>query len=105
MSRIPDPVPLPTALTPYISNIFSKPLHLNSFTALYAKMSDHNGIMNASNENINPSEAPVSAKGKGKAIDLTSHDMSMDEDEESSEEEDGPEEEVSLRFLKEKVGP
>ncbi|MCJ1387167.1 Histone H2A.Z-specific chaperone [Xylographa bjoerkii] len=56
-------------------------------------MSDHNGVTNVGNENVHPSEAPVSTKGKGKAIDPTPQDMSMDEDEESSEEEEGAEEE------------
>ena len=57
-------------------------------------MSDRNGLRNVGHENVNLSEAPVSAKGKGKAVDLTPQDMSMDEDEESSEEEEGAEEEV-----------
>ncbi|MCJ1292791.1 hypothetical protein MMC34_004344 [Xylographa carneopallida] len=56
-------------------------------------MSDRNGLRNVGHENVNLSEAPVSAKGKGKAVDLTPQDMSMDEDEESSEEEEGAEEE------------
>jgi hypothetical protein len=44
-----------------------------------------NGSTTAGSENVNAHEA--SSKGKGKAIDTHHQDMSMDEDEESSEEE------------------
>ena len=57
-------------------------------------MSEQNGTTTGAQENVNPAEAPAGIKGKGKAIDPTSHDMSLDEDEDSSDEETGAEEEV-----------
>ena len=47
-------------------------------------------------ESVNPSELQSASKGKGKAIDRTPQDMSMDEEDDSSDEETGAEEEVSL---------
>lgn len=41
--------------------------------------------------------AQTVAKGKGKAVDEIPQDVSMDEDEDSSEEETGPEDEVRRR--------
>lgn len=49
----------------------------------------------------NPPDAAALEKGKGKAVEETpaTQDVSMDEDEESSEEESGPEEMVRLSYL------
>ena len=59
-------------------------------------MSDNNGIAHVGAGQANPAEDQASSKGKGKAVEPQSHDMSMDEDDDSSEEEDGAEEDVGF---------
>ena len=56
-------------------------------------MSNQNGSTTISSGNVNSSDLQSASKGKGKAVDNTTQDMSMDEDEDSSDEE-GAEEEV-----------
>ena len=61
-------------------------------------MSEQNGTTTTTGiENVNPASSSIESKGKGKAID-TPHDMSMDEEDDSSDEETGAEEEVSIRL-------
>ena len=57
-------------------------------------MSDQNGTTMSGTENVNPSESVTAPKGKGKAVDLTPHEVSMGEDDDSSDEETGAEEDV-----------
>ena len=55
--------------------------------------------MSAANGSAVPGETVTDAKGKGKAVDqVHSQDMSMDEDEDSSEGEESGNEPVSSRF-------
>ena len=92
--------PLPPSST-IITKHKAHSICLNSTTILpqlrnhthSAIMSDQNGTTVGGNENVNPSAAP---KGKGKAIDTepTPREVSMDEDDDSSDEETGAEEDV-----------
>ena len=59
-------------------------------------MNNSNSATNVGTANINPSEVQSEMKGKGKAVDYTSQEMSLDEEEDSSDEDDGLEEEVTL---------
>lgn len=63
---------------------------------LFFNMSDPNGTTMSGTENVNPSESVTAPKGKGKAVDLTSQEVSMGEDDDSSDEETGAEEEVCI---------
>lgn len=55
-------------------------------------MSDQNGTTMSGTEN--PSESVTAPKGKGKAVDPTPQEVSMGEDDDSSDEETGAEEDV-----------
>ena len=48
--------------------------------------------------NTNPAQTVAEGKGKGKAVDTAPHDVSMDEDEDSSDEETGAEDEACFFF-------
>lgn len=47
----------------------------------------------------NPAQTVAEGKGKGKAVDITPSDVSMGEEDSSSDEETGAEDEVSLLHL------
>jgi hypothetical protein len=51
------------------------------------KMSDQNGSTTFHKENVDPTNAPSADKGKGKATEPATHDVSMDEEDSSSEDE------------------
>ena len=65
--------------------------HKSHYSAI---MSDQNGVTMSGTENVNPSETVTAPKGKGKAVDPSPHEVSMGEDDESSDEETGAEEDV-----------
>ena len=57
-------------------------------------MSNQIASTTVGSENVNSSELQSASKGKGKAVDNNPQDMSMDEDDDSSDEETGAEEEA-----------
>ncbi len=58
-------------------------------------MSAQNGTTTPmADENNRPGDAAIANKGKGKAVDAPPQDMSMDEEDESSDEETGAEDDV-----------
>lgn len=61
---------------------------------LFFNMSDQNGTTMSGTETVNASESVTAPKGKGKAADATPQEVSMGEDDDSSDEETGAEEDV-----------
>ena len=81
-------IPFVSTLQQYYLNY---PTHTHSVI-----MSDQNGTTVGGTENVNPSESVAAPKGKGKAIDYdpAPREVSMEEDDDSSDEETGAEEDV-----------